>query len=962
MEQKKKRATTKWIILLPLLSVFLAFATTLIVVVNSEKEAYAELAKHARIEYVKNARFNAKDRIDKLVDYINFNESYLKTRAQNEIKDIVLLGKSVAQEVYYENAQLPKNVIFEKIEELLGEKRFFNNLEGYYFVFDMQGVNIVHGGNRAFVGQNLINVQDGEGKHTIYEVIQKLQGKEGIYHQWQWKNPGDEHFRTKIGYIAYIEELDILIGSARYEDEISKEIKEEAQKLLINTRYGESGYIFAHDYNGVAIAHGNAKEIGQNRLNVISGGQYIVRDFINGAKILPDGFFINYIATYRPDGKSNMEKLSYFRAIPQFEWVIGTGIYLEEEIALLGENEKVYKAKMSQNISNIASISFLVMLVIASILFVIASKINAVLARYEAHLLISNQKIIEQKQVFETLYQKSADGIVLLRDNHLIDCNEAIVGMYKAKNKKQLLNILASDASPEFQPDGESSVTKSLRMNAIALEKGAHQFEWHARALDGSLFWVSVNVTAIAMKEGTILHCSARDISANKALEEESKKQKKLLAYQVEHDALTGLPNRNLLQDRLSQAIKKANREASMLGIVFIDIDKFKSINDTLGHDVGDEFLKTIAEKMKSSMRQSDTVARLSGDEFIVLIDECKELNDISIAIKKLLLTFQAPIFVGHEQFKVSMSMGVSVYPNDGDNVSVLLKNADIAMYKAKAEGKNRYKFFDSLMNKENNEHLEIEQSLYKALEREEFELYYQPQLDIRNERIVGLEALIRWNHPSKGLLFPGSFINIAEESELIVDIGNWVLNEGLRQVQAWRAMGLEPGKLAINFAGKQLESATLLEAVSDALQKSGAAPEHLEMEVVERFIMKDSTKSIALLKRIRTLGVDISIDDFGTGHSSLAYLKHLPITKLKIDQSFVQGLEESKEDRAITCTIIELGRGLGLKVLAEGVESAWQKEFIFNNGCELMQGYFFSKPICAKAMEALLKNQVQML
>lgn len=962
MEQKKKGTITKWIILLPLLSVLLAFVATLIVVVNSEKDAYAELAKHARIEYIKNARFNAKDRIDKLVEYINFNESFLSTRAQNEIKDIVLLGKSIAQDAYYENAHLPKKVIFEKIEELLGEKRFFNNFEGYYFVLDMNGAVIVHGENYNLVGKNLINIQDENGNYTIRDGIQKLQGKEGMFHRWQWKNPMDEHSRTKIGYIAYIKDLDILIGSARYEDEIFKEIKEETQKLLINMRYGDSGYIFAHDYNGITIAHGNVKEIGKNRLNIISGGQYIIRDFINGAKIMPEGFFMNYMATYRPDGTNNMEKLSYFRAIPQFEWVIGTGIYLEEEITLLKENEKVFKVKMSQNITNIASISFLVMLVIASILLIIANKINAVLARYEAHLLLSNQKIIEQKQVFETLYQKSADGITLLKDNHLIDCNEAIVTMYKAKDKKQLFGTTVNDVSPEFQPDGKSSAVKALMMHAIALEKGAHQFEWHARALDGTFFWASVTISAISMKEGPILHCAMRDITANKSLEEENKKQKQLLVYQIEHDTLTGLPNRNLLQDRLSQSIKKASREAYMVGIIFIDIDKFKNINDTLGHDVGDTFLKIIAEKMKSCMRQSDTVARLSGDEFIILIDGCNELNDINIAIKKLLSTFKEPIFVNQERFKVTMSMGVSVYPNDGDKVGVLLKNADIAMYKAKAEGRNRYKFFDSWMNKETNEHLEIESGLYKALEKSEFELYYQPQLDLKNDLIVGMEALIRWNHPSKGLLFPGSFIYVAEESELIVEIGNWVLNEGLRQVQVWRSMGLDPGKLAINFAGKQLESTRLIETVSDALQKSGALPEYLEMEVVERFIMRDSAKSIALLKRIRSLGVDISIDDFGTGHSSLAYLKHLPITKLKIDQSFIQNLEQSKEDRAIACTIIELGRGLDLKVLAEGVETAWQKEFIFNNGCELMQGYFFSKPICAKAMEDLLKNQVQML
>ena len=306
--------------------------------------------------------------------------------------------------------------------------------------------------------------------------------------------------------------------------------------------------------------------------------------------------------------------------------------------------------------------------------------------------------------------------------------------------------------------------------------------------------------------------------------------------------------------------------------------------------------------------------------------------------------------------------MGVSVYPNDGESASMLLKNADIAMYKAKMEGRNRYKFFDQEMNQETNEHLEIERSLYKALANEEFELYYQPQLNLQTETIVGIEALIRWNHPVKGLVSPSYFIHIAEESELILEIGNWVLKEGMRQMKAWQDAGLNAGKLAINFAGKQLDSPKLISTVISTLKETGCKASWVEMEIVERFIMKDSTKSIALLKRIRELGVDISIDDFGTGHSSLAYLKHLPITKLKIDQSFVQNLEQSREDRAIARTIIELGRGLGLKVLAEGVETDAQRDFIYSSGCELMQGYLFSKPLSAQEMETLLKNQNQML
>ncbi len=693
-----------------------------------------------------------------------------------------------------------------------------------------------------------------------------------------------------------------------------------------------------------------------------SDGQYVIRDFIRGAKISPEGFFISYTATYRPDGMEDRRKVSYVRAIPQFEWVIGTGVYLEEENKTLKEQEEILKEKMHETLSQMIMTSLLVVLLVMWGMYFISKRIRSTISRYENHLLLSNKQIREQKVVFETLYQKSADGIWLLKNGMFVDCNEAIVKMFKAKSKDELINIYPVDISPEFQFDGIDSLTKSNQMNALALERGVHKFEWNAKASDGTLFWISVVLTTIHLENSVIQHASVRDITLRKELEEENRKQKKQLMHQVEHDVLTGLPNRNLLQDRLAQAIKKASRDGGVLGVIFVDIDKFKSINDTLGHDAGDVLLKTIASRMQSSIRETDTVARLSGDEFIVLLDGCKDISDIFVAIKKLVNAFQSPLTLANESFKVTMSMGVSVYPHDGESVIGLLKNADIAMYKAKMEGRNRYKFFDQAMNQETNEHLEVEKSLYKALANDEFELYYQPQINLQTDKIVGVEALIRWNHPTKGLLSPAYFIHIAEESELIIEIGNWVTKAAMVQIKLWQEAGLNPGKMAINFAGKQLESPKLISTFISLLKETHCKASWIELEIVERFIMKDTTKSVALLNRLRELGVDISIDDFGTGHSSLSYLKKLPITKLKIDQSFVQNLEESKEDRAIARTIIELGRGLGLKVLAEGVESEGQRDFIYANGCELMQGYLFSRPLRAEQMENLLKSQNLML
>lgn len=957
----KKQNITKWIVFLPAFAILLTFLITLAIVISAERAEYYKSLETARIAYVKRSKAQAQERIDKLIEYINENEKFLMNEAKDEVKNIVNLAYQIINDIYIENPNLPREQILEKIKSKLRNTRFFNDLSGYYVVFGLDGTCVLHGENKELEGQNFLGLQDANGKYFMKEGLERLKKEDAFISVHPWKNPIDDKVRQKIGYIRKFLPLNIYVASGRYEDEIRERVKRETQKLLLNTKYGEYGYIFAYDYDGYTVSHGDHSLVGKNRLDVVVNGHYVIKDIVEGGKRNAEGFFMSYVASYHPVAQDR-SKVSFIQAIPQFEWVIGTGAYLSEENAALLEQEQMLKDKMQSTIVNMLAVSIIIMLLVMGIMFFISTKLRSVLSRYENHLLLSNKQIREQKMVFETLYQKSADGIWLLKEGIFVDCNEAIMKMFKAKDKKELINITLADLSPEFQPDEQSSYEKALWMNALASQQGVHKFEWQARACDGELFWISIMMTTITMDKGIIQHCSVRDITVRKALEEENKKQKKLLIHQVEHDTLTGLPNRNLLQDRLTQAMKKASRDGKVLGVMFVDVDKFKSVNDSLGHDAGDVLLKTIALRMKNSIRDTDTVARLSGDEFIVLLDGCKDVSDIFIAIKKLVAAFQEPFVLGNESFKITMSIGVSVYPNDGEVASKLLKNADIAMYKAKSKGRNRYVFFDQEMNQETNEHLEVEKSLRKALEKDEFVIFYQPQINLQSEKIVGFEALIRWNHPTRGLTAPGYFIHIAEESELIVEIGNWVIKEVMRQIKTWYDMGLDPGKTAINIAGKQLEDAGLVAFMIQSLRESGCKPEWIEMEIVERFIMKDTTKSIAFLKRFRELGVDISIDDFGTGHSSLAYLKQLPITKLKIDQSFVQNLEESGEDRAIARTIIELGRGLGLKVLAEGVETQGQKEFIYSSGCELMQGYLFSKPIRAEDAELLLKNQMHML
>lgn len=434
-------------------------------------------------------------------------------------------------------------------------------------------------------------------------------------------------------------------------------------------------------------------------------------------------------------------------------------------------------------------------------------------------------------------------------------------------------------------------------------------------------------------------------------------KQQETLSYNLKHDYLTSLPNRILLTDRLEQFIKHAHRSNKQIAVMFADIDKFKSINDSLGHDIGDLLLQEIAKRLKQSIRDSDTVARFGGDEFVILIDDVVNIHDIIKVIDKVQKFIAQKIVINKTEHNITLSIGISVFPNDGKSVQTLLKNADMAMYKAKNAGGDKYIFFMPQMNEDIQNQIELEKALRVAVEKNEFVLYYQPLIETKSGKIVGVEALIRWNHPTKGLVFPDQFIGIAEQSSVILEMGKWIVHEAMRQMKEWKSKGYGLEKMSINIAVKQLEDEDFIDSMKENLEVTDCEASWVEIEIIERFAMRDIKKSIGILNEIRKMNIDIAIDDFGTGHSSLAYLKQLPITKLKIDRAFVNNILNSYEDKAIAESILALGSGLHLKVLAEGIETKEQKDFFAYGNCQQMQGYLFSKPLCAEKIEKLLQK-----
>ncbi len=430
--------------------------------------------------------------------------------------------------------------------------------------------------------------------------------------------------------------------------------------------------------------------------------------------------------------------------------------------------------------------------------------------------------------------------------------------------------------------------------------------------------------------------------------------------YTATHDILTKLPNRQLFHDRLRHALVDARRHNEKVALLFLDLDRFKLTNDTLGHAVGDRLLQAVAGRIGKCIRESDTAARLGGDEFTVILTGITRAQDVARIARILLDSMAEPFQIGEHQLFITTSIGISIYPSDGTDDETLIKNADIAMYRAKASGKNNYQFYLPTMNDRAMEKMELEGHLRQALEREEFVLHYQPQLNVTTGEIIGMEALVRWQHPSHGLLYPGEFIPLAEESGLIVPLGEWVLRTACAQNKAWIDAGLPKVSMAVNYSARQFQCANPIDAILKAVRDTGLDPQYLELELTESAIMTDADFATATLRQLSKVGIQVSIDDFGTGYSSLSYLKRLPLAKLKIDEIFIRTLTVDQSDWAITSAIVAMARNLNLHPIAEGVETIEQLEALRSLECERMQGYLFSRPLdTVRATEILASRKV---
>jgi len=549
----------------------------------------------------------------------------------------------------------------------------------------------------------------------------------------------------------------------------------------------------------------------------------------------------------------------------------------------------------------------------------------------------------------QTIFNNASEGIVITNaDGVITDVNPgfcAITGYTREEAVGKKPEMLKSD---RHDSGFYNSIWSSLA------ELGKWQGELWNRRKNGEIYPEWLNVTSIRDKKGTTTNYIGifTDITRyiNKNIHVRNH------AY---YDTLTSLPNRTLLNDRLSFMVSHARRNKQLMAILLLDLNRFKFINDTLGYTVGDTVLQTISERLKSCLRDVDAIFRLGDDEFAIILEEIAQLQDAARVAKRILTVSSLPIHVANHELYVTSSIGISIFPTDGNSPEILLKNAEAAMHRSKELGINNYQHYKPAMNARSFEQLTLEHNLRKALKNNEFLVYYQPLIDLLPGTIIGAEALVRWRHPELGMILPAQFIPLAEETGLILPIGEWVLHTACTQVRQWQSEFNEDYYVSVNLSARQFQQQDLVSTINRVLKETNFNPELLVLEITESVGMKNPEQTLRVLQELKEMGIHIAIDDFGTGYSSLSYLKRFPIDTIKIDRSFVRDVPNDSNDTAIVLAIIAMARSLKLSVIAEGVETKEQANYLLSNGCHKMQGYLYSPPVCPEDFYAFLSNRV---
>jgi len=794
------------------------------------------------------------------------------------------------------------------------------------------------------------------------------------------------------------EELNTLIKTKVYTtqsiDERRLNINRDLQKIALEyikqVKFGSNSYIFVVSYSGTTIMNVSQPDlIGKNiwaledpnGLKVIQAERKAVEN--------PDGDFIYYVWN-KPATSTPAPKISFMYGIPDWQWMIGAGVYIDD----MNEEVLTLKEKLKEKLIIQLALTLFITFIIALFIIYLINKITSTLDKKILQLIhYLNKNKINLKEI-ETDKLKYYELKVLATST-----NEMIAARNKAENKQQLLinslakseaifrGLLENDIHGVLLSDSQGIIilvnTKLLEMTGYKKEElvgelteklitdqfhhrhkqqregfiKQHQSRFMGAGLnifmlckDGSEIPVDISLTPITTTDGDIVSAVVEDIS-------ERLKDKERLIHQASFDTLTQLPNRFLINDRLEQLIIEAKRNDKLAAVIYLDIDDFKKINDTLGHEIGDLVLIQAANRLKSIVRDGDTIGRLGGDEFIVLLGDIIENKDASSIAENIINKFRESFHIDNHHLIATLSVGIAIYPIDGDSSSELLRNADSAMHHSKKIGRNTYSYFTKEMNESVARRLAIEEQMYKALSRQEFEVYYQPQINLASNKIIGAEALLRWKNAKLGFISPDEFIPIAEQTGLIVPIGYFVISQALKATKQWHQSFKDDFRIAINLSPRQFCESNFLETIDAIIKRQGVPRKFIELEITEGIFMDENDYIDDTLRKMSKSGISIAMDDFGTGYSSLSYLRSYPFDVVKVDRVFISDMDKNIADKNLTNASIQMAHALSLEVVAEGVETDAHYQLLKEMNCDIGQGYLFSKPITKVEMDALLSS-----
>ncbi|QEL64215.1 diguanylate cyclase/phosphodiesterase with PAS/PAC sensor [Oryzomicrobium terrae] len=887
--------------------------------------------------------------LDSSSNYLEFVRSRTEAVLKEALKAEVDQAYQVVEAIYrQEKGRRPEAEIRRLASEALRPMRFFDG-RGYFFIDDRAGNCVLLPISPEREGSSLLDNRDDTGHYIMRGLIEAAKDGQG-YSRYRWYAPGNSReMADKIAYVRNFEPFGWIIGAGDYLSNMEQQLSQEALVRLRSVRFGKDGYLAVLHRDGrVLVSPSRPNSEGVEVAHLPSEAERrVVRQLLDLAR---QGGGVARYDWLHPERNQMSSKFSMVRAVDSWGWVLVAGVYLDDLDTVLKNGQSELAAGVRSHI--VTTVLVLALAAAATFAFslLFSRWLGRILHAYRDDIETRNAQLIENAQQLRLaaqVFESGNEGIVITDpSNRILTVNRAFSAItgYAADE--------VVGQNPSLFSSGRHSAEFYAAMWRELNERGTWAGEIWNRRKDGTPFPEWLNISAVKNDRGEVTHYIAAfsDITERKAAEAQ-------VRHMAEYDALTNLPNRVLLQDRLGQAIAAAQRGGGRMALIFIDLDRFKNINDSLGHAIGDQVLCQVGARLADTVRASDTVSRLGGDEFVVLLPELDAPNQAASVAEKLLVALSQPLQADGHELAVTPSIGIAVFPEDGQDGSTLLKNADAAMYYAKDNGRNNFQFFTPEMNARVSERLALENNLRQAIARNELFLHYQPQFDLQTGELTGCEALVRWQHPELGLIPPSRFIPVAEDSGLILPLGHWVLREACRQAKAWQDAGLRPIPVAVNLSAVQFRQARLATMIADVLAESGLAPRWLELELTESMLMEDGERHTTALADLKALGVGLALDDFGTGYSSLSYLKRFDLDTLKIDRSFVQSLPDDSEDAALTTAIIGIARQFGLKTVAEGVETEAQRAFLAAQGCTLMQGFLLARPMAGAELAELLET-----